>query len=469
MTIRQQLDHIWLQIMNGRLDEADLALARLETSDRVEGRIKAHYSAILAFHRGRVGLAREMMEQAIMVFGENLNLLRDLAVCQYHLHDMIGFRSNINRLEVLMAEKESVLEKRTLLECELMIGKFMEEEARLAPAVLFYERALNRAGGDAIPRFRVLVQKARWQALYEPGPELSHLYRELISFPADKITRDQRVELQHALMMIELRLVGADHAWQRIQRLGTDMVEMDRRLLVFDFVEGAVAQDLPVGPAVLNILNEFQELDPYELFLKKVVQDLHEQANTERPLNAAGRYSEELEHLAAKLSWSSYLRLLCLSANLETNASARQELNRKLQLIVRGLDTRSQALWNQRLKQALQTPEIKLELSMRNRTITVQGKSVDLSKKKIGLQLLSGLRNATELSVEQAIQLLWQSTFTPEHYHRLRMSTHRLNTLIHEITGLGKIIEVDSQTVRLRPEVKLKCADAAPEPEFLDL
>ena len=118
-------------------------------------------------------------------------------------------------------------------------------------------------------------------------------------------------------------------------------------------------------------------------------------------------------------------------------------------------------LWNQRLKQALQSPEIRMEYSFRERSVAIQGRSVDLSKKKMGLQLLEGLAKKPELTVDEAINLLWQVSFSPEHYHRLRMGVHRLNALIHKTTGLGKIIEVDSQAVRLRPEVKIRRADEA--------
>jgi hypothetical protein len=448
MSVREALEKINLDILDGRLDAAEKALAALEPSGPVEERMRAHYSAIVLFHRGRVEQAQAMMEDAIRRFGENVNLLRDLIVCQYHANDMIGFRAHLNDLELLLLEKENELDPRSLLECELMLGKFLEEEARLAPALLFYERALHRVTKPE-HRFRILIQKARWQALYEPGEELSGLYRELISVPTERITRDLRIELQHSLMLIELRLIGADHAWHRIERASSDIGDLDLRLLVFDFIEGALTQDLPLSPAVLQIVSQFERLDPYEEFLRKIIQG---------PLEPQDKI-DALAGLAAKISWASYLRLLCLCANLEAQTSAKQELNRKIQLIIRGLDPRSQALWNLRLKQALQVPEIKAELSVRGRSVTVQGKVVDLSKKKIGLQLLAGLLGKTSLSVDEAIQLLWQSSFSPEHYHRLRMSTHRLNTLINEITGLGKFIEVDSQNVRLRPEIKLRGAD----------
>ncbi len=99
----------------------------------------------------------------------------------------------------------------------------------------------------------------------------------------------------------------------------------------------------------------------------------------------------ELAHLASKLPWASHLRLLCIAANREQLASVRGELHRKIQLIVRALDPKSQELWANRLKQSLQTEEIRMDFSSRHRSIQVHGKILDLSKKKIGLQLLEAL------------------------------------------------------------------------------
>jgi hypothetical protein len=158
-----------------------------------------------------------------------------------------------------------------------------------------------------------------------------------------------------------------------------------------------------------------------------------------------------------------------LASNREASLLLRQELGRKIQLIVRSLDPASQDLWNQRLKQSMQAPEIHIEYSSRQRALHVHGRSVDLSKKKISLQLLNGLADRHELSVDEAITLLWQTEFSPEHYHRLRMGVHRLNTLINKITGLGKIIEVDSQNVRLHPEVRLRRAEDPVSAQFLGI
>lgn len=444
----EQLNFANQLLLDGQLDRAEQCLLLVKPETVAEKRMTAHFTALAALARGHVHRAKELILQAQRDFGDNVNLYRDLAVCHYHLQDMLSFRACLDQLERMLVEQEAHLSQRSFIECELMLGKFLEEEAKLSPALIFYERALLRAQNPH-QRLRVLLQKARWLALYEPVAELSDLYRELISIPAETVSRDLFIEFEHSLMLIELRLIGSDHAWQRCLRLSPEVEEIDRRLITFDFIEGCFAQDLAIPPLVLTMINQFKHFDPYEEYLKKLVQGVLE----------GGQKIQELNRLAAKLPWASYLRLLCLTANMELQQTSKAELHRKIQLIIRGLDSKSQTLWNNRLKQALQSPEIRVEFSPRSRAVTVAGKTVDLSKKKIGLQILAILMKNPTLTVDRFIDHLWQTSFSPEHYHRLRMSIHRLNSLINESSGLGKIIEVDSQEVRLRPEVKLRPVD----------
>ncbi len=458
MNFTHELESINFAILNGAFDVAEKAWSALKPVTPAEQRTKAHYEGILAFQRGKVALAKQLFESAVRGYGENVNLLRDLVICQYHLRDMSGFRTNLETLEQRLQNLNAKLSARSLFECNVMVGKFLEEEARLAPAQECYSQALRHAQNPR-QRLRALIQKARWCALYQPVGALSALYRELISVGKEQMTRDLHIELEHSLMLIEIRLVGVDHAWQRVLPLLADTDDMDRRLLVFDYAEGVLALDLDLDEDVLRIMNEFTELDPFESLIRKLAQETLE----------PDAKIQALTLLATQVPWASYLRLLCLATNKETSTNVRQELNRKIQLIVRSLDPTSQTLWNQRLKQQLQAPEVRLEYSTRQRSLAVQGRNVDLSKKKISLQLLGGLAGKPELSVDEAIALLWQSDFSPEHYHRLRMGVHRLNSLINKVTGLGKVIEVDSQTVRLRPEVRLKLVDEAFSGELLDL
>jgi tetratricopeptide (TPR) repeat protein len=458
MSWKEVIQEVNLAILNGKLEEAQAGLLAFKPADKVGKRVKAHFEALVCLHRGQFAEAKTRIEGAIKLYGENVNIFRDLLACQYFLQDMMGFRINLERFERMLLEFESQLSYQSLYECDLQIGKYFEEEGRLAPALHYFDRALKRADRPE-HRLRALIQKSRWHALYHFVPELSGYYRELISVPRHKFTADLRIELEHTLMLLELRLVGSDHAWQRVTSLGSEIPVIDQKLLIFDFLEGSLSQDLEVHSAVLEKLNSFDSLDPFESFVRKVVQGSLE----------ATTLIQELAVAAPHLSWANYLRLLCLSANLQISPTVRQELNRKIQLIIRGLDEQSQSLWTKRLKQALQAPEIRIDFSARSRSLSAHGKVIDLSKKKIALQLLEGLAARPTLTVDEAISLLWQSTFSPEHYHRLRMSVHRLNAMIHEITGLGKIIEVDSQQVRLRPEVNLRPTEDAFDLGFLGI
>ncbi len=448
MSWQDDIQRANLAILNGRFDDATRILKQIRTTEQAGRRAKAHFEASVDIYQGRYAEARAKLQAALDTYGENVSLLRDLIACQYNLKDMMGFRRNLTRLENLLTEIEPKLSVRALYEAELMVGKFLEEEARLIPAIRFYERALARSDKPA-QYVRALIQKSRWHALYEPVPQLSGFYRELISIGPDQFTRDLRIELEHSLMLMELRLVGEDHAWQRFEVLENEIDEIDQRLMVFDFVEGLMVQDLPVRSAVIEKMKSFKDLELFETFLLKLAQGKLEPAEV----------IQEFVLLASQLPWASFLRLLCITANRDELLPVREELQRKIHLIIKSLDRESQVLWAARLKQSFQAAEIRVDFSSQRRSLSIHGKRIDLSKKKMGLQLIEGLMDRSMITVDDAIRLLWQSSFSPEHYHRLRMGIHRLNTLIHETAGLGKIIEVDSQHVRLRPEVKLRLAE----------
>lgn len=458
-SFNQEIQGISTLILNGDLKSAQDKVDALKPQSEVEQRIRGHFKGVILNRTGRFAESVQTLTATMEAYGENVNLLRDLMVGQYHLQDMSGFRMNLAKLERNLRTHENELSDTTLLSCEILTGKFLEEEGRLAQAMEYFERANRRSlkSANLAHRVRTLVQKARWYGLYQPNTDLSVFYRDLISLNLAEITRDLRVEVEHSLMLIELRVIGADHAWHRVLNNREAMDEIDRRLLCFDFIEGCLTQDLPLPKSVFEIINQFESLDPFEDYLKSLIE---EKLEPEIKI-------QKLTSLASQLPWASYMRLLCVTANRETNPRTRQEISRKIRLIVESLDLKSQALWKSRLKEGLDNNEIKVDYLVRRRSIAVQGRSIDLSKKKISLQLLEGLAKNSALSIDEAIELLWESTFTPEHYHRLRMGVHRLNVLVHKATGLGKIIEVDSQSVRLRPEVKLRRHEESVEAQLL--
>ena len=156
MSFKEEIERINFLILNGQLDEAEKDLRVLTPFAIAERRTQAHYLAIIASERGDLTEAKIQLETALAKFGENVNLVRDLIVCQYRLQDMMGFRQGLSNLEFLLNEKREQLCARTLFECELVVGKFFEEEARLRPALEFYDRALQHASTPSQRLKRVL-------------------------------------------------------------------------------------------------------------------------------------------------------------------------------------------------------------------------------------------------------------------------------------------------------------------------
>ena len=145
MTLRETLKSANTKILNGQLEDVSRLLSTLSPVTDADHRMMSHYQALLEMERGQYATAKTKMQAALDTYGENVNLLRDLIVCQYHLQDMLGFRSNLARMEEILDEKQDVLEHDSLVACELMVGKLLEEDARLAPALKFYDRAIGRA------------------------------------------------------------------------------------------------------------------------------------------------------------------------------------------------------------------------------------------------------------------------------------------------------------------------------------
>ena len=101
-------------IYNGKLDEARQTLKSVLATTNAERRTKGHLLATVTFREGNIPKAYEEMLTVLDQYGENVNLMRDILVCQYHMQDMQGFRSGLNRLEILLLENEHQLSVRSL-------------------------------------------------------------------------------------------------------------------------------------------------------------------------------------------------------------------------------------------------------------------------------------------------------------------------------------------------------------------
>lgn len=439
-------------IASGQLDQASKLLESLHPQTAVEKRMSGHFRGIILNRQGRAQEARATLEQTLMLHGENIRLLRDLAVIYHEMHEMHMFRATQSRLEFTLQEHWAKLSFISRFNVQMMLAKFREEDGRVAVALHNYRQLLDLSDRDQRKGSRelVLAQLLRALALYKPTESLHAFYSELITLSAGEYTQEVNFEVAHSLMLAEMVMVGPEHAWIRVSQVleNPKAIEADKRLFYFDFLEGCLANGYTIPLAAHQAADRFQKNDLYEEQLRTLA------------FKGVGQVSlQELVQLASRLCWSSYVRILCVVANLQTDELQRLELQKKVLILIGSLDEESQILWKRRLKDVFHQSETRLEFSALRRSLYFSGNSLDLSRKKGMLQLLEHLAQSPRISVDEAIRKLWNSDFSPDHYHRLRMMVHRLNRLVHDFTTLGKIIEVDSESVRLRPGVQISAQE----------
>lgn len=440
-------------IQRGELSAAGAAIEAFPASDRTEHRILEHLRGVIAEFSGDLEQAYHTYLRAIEKYGENVKLLADLAGICYQLDLTAKWRFYHQRLLRAVNEVDHLLTTESKVVVRLAIGKNQEEDGDLVGALEMYEAAFTASQDlqDFDQRqmlyLRVLPQIVRLKSFFNGADELGSYYTELISLQRAESPKYLDVEIQHSLMLAEINLIGPHHAWARAKVIVHDqsLIETDRRLIYFDFLEEMLIRGLP--------LNE--EMKSYGAFAR--ASDSFEQEIALLAYSPDQRRDlSELSDLASVLSWSCYLRVLILYFSCTADERLAQELRNKINLILSSLTPQSKAFWLNRMRPYLASDDLRINFSREKRTVAFQNKELDLSRKKGMLILLDAMTQRNEYSIDEVIQLLWQDSYSPENYHRLRMTVHRLNQLLYDLTAIPKVLEVSADRVSIKPTVALE-------------
>lgn len=440
-------------LSEGQINEVFEVTANYTEADLSQKRIMLHFIGLAHVYSGHLNKAKLNLLTAIKEGGENIGLIRDLACVYYQLGEIDLWRHTYKQLQQTLHEQDQMLSLESKVSSSLILAKFLEEEGQVAQALETFENCLAQSRTHKYSSeiyLQCLCQVVRLKSQFKSGPNLGALYSELISQRPQNLSVDLKTEWQHALMLAEISLIGVGHAWARvIDILESPMVACaDRRLIFFDFVEELLVRGLALPTGLENHIPNMEGAD---LFEREVYRLAFEPQ--------AKRSIAELSGLAAELSWAGYLRLLILYMAVEQNANKSDELQNKIQLILGAVSLESRPFWLNRMRPFLPNKELKLEYSPRHRILIYKGKRIDLSRKRGMMIVLESLATQSRWSVESMIERVWATDYSPEHYHRLRMTVHRLNQLIFEITAYQKSIEINSDTVCLTPSVNLSLND----------
>ncbi len=436
-------------LLNGQAAELLHWLDELQIGDNfLEQRIMFHLRAQAQIYLGDLEGAKSNLLRAEKYCGEHISVLRDLACLYYQTGEIHQWRQSVRLLQQRLTEVEFKLSLVTWVQTHVTLGKFLEEDGRIAEAVEAFHKAYLRSREQQAAELAhlALIQLLRLEALFSRGPQLGQWYRELIAGPSHSMTFDLRLEREHTLMLTEIELVGPQHAWNRVLALCQDKKTSapDRRLLLADYFSETLSRGLELPENATAYASELFEGDAFEREVAHLL------------TSPSDNHAQRINAAAAELSWASYLRLLTVHHQLAQGSSLQTELANKLSVLLSSLTPSSRYYWMKRIQSRVFNNDLNFEYNRLHRSIVFQGKLLDLGKRRTLSAVFDKLSIEREIEVEALIRHLWQSEFTPEHLHRLRMTVHRLNQLLFELSAIPRVIEMTSDRVSLKGSVRVQ-------------
>ncbi|MCB9026282.1 MAG: hypothetical protein H6625_08200 [Bdellovibrionaceae bacterium] len=382
-------------------------------------------------------------------YGENIQLLRDLSCTYYQLEEYQAWRDTYQKLHQRLQEFTKNLDFDSRFTSSLTLAKFFEEEGCFGQALSVYERLSLYSQAKSPQRYFYLLapQLLRLKSQLPVNEDLSRLYTQLLSYNQNEFSTFINIEIEHSLMLAEVNLIGFHHAWSRVVNLldSSRHTNYDKRLFYIDFLEEAILHKYPLKSFHFKLENEINdEFSRYENEVVKLSQ-----------LNNSFPSQGDVYSVARDIPMGSYLKLLNLYATKVEDEIIRDEFKNKINLIISGFNTEDRTFWIKRAQKFNKNSFTELTIDSERRSVNFQKKFLDVSRKKQALQLLKLLADKPKWTVDEAIDNIWQSAFTPEHFNRLRMTVHRTNILLQELTTQEKCIEISGESLSLSPGVKL--------------
>lgn len=438
-------------------------------------RVIGHLKGKIYFLQGDYPKAMAQYEKTIKFYGEHIGILADIA-CIYYLDDNIfQWKNALAYLLKTFNQVEKKLSAKSYNKSAILIGKFLEETGNIAQAFLIVKQGLARIDPAISPNqyFICLAQRVRIQAIYQMSGNLGDDYSVLLAFNNNLGKNDTFIEIEHALMLAEIVLVGPHHAQERVSLLlaNPQLSNNDKQLVFYDFLAQAIMETRTVPLVERPLFFKQGNFDAFETEIDRLV------FSSNRATSAV-----YLTSISNKFSLANYLRLLCTvivlrshhaaTVDIEQSKANKQpgrlqgdgpfdaalilELKKKMRLLFAGLAADSQVIWKNRVKHLFDHDRLVLKLDSLNGELHYLHQKVFLGKKKHMLALLELFLASDAIELEACVTTIWQcQKYNASYFDRLRIMVQRLNRLLFDLTTESKLIQVTKQTVVLRKGVGL--------------
>lgn len=416
----------------------------------MDKRFKLHLTAQIEMRQGRFKKAQQILQNAIENFGENIKLFSDLTACAYLQGDMILFRRLLQELEYRFQQVRHQLDPANHLRVSTILGNFLEEEGDVIKARDIYQQCLEHLIPEQHSRenYKLMAQLLRLQSAFDFKQGQAENYKKIFALKESVPTLYIHLDIQHALMLAEIPLLGTTLAHARLQSLidKEQLKQQDQELFLFDFVDECLHRDLQIPDGILQKVEASRPSGVFEKSLKRLLE------------GHAFSLAEVLD-LAPQMSHACYLKFLLYVLPHIPSREEESALRSQFSLLSGQLSATSAQLWNSWAELVLQKKnQTQIEIEFRSAVgiISYHAQQLDLRRKKSMCQILQQLSGLPRQRVESLVALLWGAPLSESYYHRLRLQIFRLNKFLFELTGMEKLIELQDNHVVLKKFFRIR-------------
>lgn len=408
--------------------------------------------------QGRHADAKNIIANARLQWGDNVNLLCDLAICNYKLELKGQWKEAIEALKEALSEFQNRLGHESYYRAALILAKNFEELGRFGDAIKLYKSLETRFSEEADlhqdKRIRSMAQLLRVKSMSGMIQGMGEVYERLRFFSESELNYPTFIEIQHALLLAELHLVGLNGARARWAKLAmrSDFKISDRNLLAFDAVDSYLscptnnwAKSLADARAMIEFMNVRAD-DTFEMLLMKL-------------LTEAGDHSLLTQEIFAKydtLSDSSYLRLLTLVAGKGTR-ELNDQVQRHLLLLVDRFDPFSKSLWLNRISPCDATiqPIKKIVQLTASGDLLFEERYISIQQHSSVHEFFKRICQNDSASIDELSLLLYQAPYSPSNFERLRKTVQKANRFLMELTLVDKAFKLTKSGVEIDPSIQI--------------
>lgn len=235
------------------------------TSGPVRAEI-AYYQAKLSLLQGDLKKSFSELKNIAETFGATLPVLSDLTAVSFLAHDVLAFEKYSKKLELEFIKNRNILDVDVLLRTLIFLGKIKELQADVCSALNYFNEASVLGAGGPFQE-KALAQIVRLGSFMGTGDgEAAKIYNLLSSGLRTGTETD--FDVIHALIILEIRLLGVEIAEKRILNLiDSNLSPVDLRQLVCHFLEEAMILEKSPSTELLQCLSlklQFHQINAYE-------------------------------------------------------------------------------------------------------------------------------------------------------------------------------------------------------------